>query len=149
MKLVILSLLLLFIGNVLTYEPWSWANGTTTPDIETIVKGRCAQYQLLDAKAIEPELRVKVDCNKLWTIFTEPWANRSMCDLSNDAYNKAIDIMDNKKSYTDKVRGLLQCVNVLQLVSWGLPLVFCFIYFISLSFISGSIDVCKWFFSTQ
>jgi len=105
MKSFIVLLLSAFIGNAVTYEPWdSTTNKTTTPDIEFIVKGRCAEYQLLDSKSIIPELRVDVNCNKLWEEFKKPWANKTICDMSENAYDNLVDFMDNKESFTNKVR---------------------------------------------
>lgn len=86
------------------YSPWNY-NGTT-PNLESIVKGRCTEYQVLNLDNRDPEFQVKVDCNVLWDTFTSAFKSRDPCKTNfTNAYNETFALIENNKPYTNNVRS--------------------------------------------
>ena len=102
MRLFVVYLTLLQVLVYGEYSPWNY-NGST-PDLESIIKGRCSQYKVLDLDNRDPELQVRVDCNELWETFTKPFINKDPCKVNfTGAYKETFELIDNKQFYTDKV----------------------------------------------
>jgi len=98
MRSIVACLALLNVIVNAQYSPSNY-NGTT-PDLESIVKGRCSQYKVFNR---DPELQVKVDCNELWNTFTKAFINKDPCKVNfTGAYKKIFELIDNKQFYTNK-----------------------------------------------
>ena len=87
------------------YSPWNY-NGTT-PNLENIIKGRCAEYQVLNLDNRNLEFQVKVDCDELWNVFTSAFKNKDPCQTNfTNAYDKTFALIENNQLYTNNVRSL-------------------------------------------
>ena len=102
----IFLLCLVVIHVSVAYSPWNY-NGTT-PNLESIVKGRCTEYQVLNLDNRDPEFQVKVDCNKLWDEFTNAFKGKDPCQTNfTSAYDKVFALIENNQAYTNNVRWKL------------------------------------------
>lgn len=94
-------IMLCLINTIFSYAPWQY-NGTT-PDIESIVKGRCSVYKVIDADNKDPELQIKFDCNTFWDTFSSVFKNKNPCKTNfTGAYGEILKFIDNGESITDK-----------------------------------------------
>lgn len=89
---------------LVAYSPWNYKG--TTPNLENIIKGRCAEYQVLNPDNRDPEFQVKVDCDVLWDTFTSSFKNKDPCHTNfTNAYNETFVLIENKKQYTNNVKS--------------------------------------------
>ena len=82
---------------LLTLIPKFIESAGTTQNLKEIFIGRCWHYQVLAKENKIDELKVKVNCTKLWDEFYASFAFKNPCNVSKDSYKKFFDMLDNPK----------------------------------------------------
>ena len=83
--------------------PWNY-NGST-PSLESIITGRCHEFQVLNLENRLPDLTIEVHCMKFWDNFTDIFAYQDPCKFNfTDKYKDIIKAVDNGKLLKDKVK---------------------------------------------
>ena len=65
----------------------------TTPGLKEVFIGRCWQYQSISEHNKLPELKVNLNCTKLWLAFYNSFAFKDPCDVGVDDYKPFFDLL--------------------------------------------------------
>ena len=76
----------------------------TTPGLQSIVMGRCYQYQEYSSVNHLRGFSVSINCTKVWEKFHSSFAYKDICDISDKDYDGLFALLKKTKEKSNKVK---------------------------------------------